>query len=81
MRLIQESNHRLQAISPLIPSSMRSSVRAGPIQGSTWYLLVNSSAVAAKLRQLTPLLVQALQQTGQTVSLIQIKVQIRSTTD
>ena len=55
-RRMRESQDRLAAVMPLLPPGMRSAVRAGPIDEEAWSLLVNSNAVAAKLRQMVPAL-------------------------
>jgi hypothetical protein len=71
----RESGERLQAVQPLIPASLRSAVRAGPIEGTGWCLLVDSSAAAAKLRQLVPALQAHLCSRGWEVNSIRLKVQ------
>ena len=53
-RLILESDLRLQAVESLLPPAVRSGVKSGPINDHVWCLLVNSPAIAAKLRQLIP---------------------------
>jgi hypothetical protein len=50
-------------------------VQAGPAEGDVWCLLVNGSAAAAKLRQLSPMLVTRLRNRGWDVNTIRIKVQ------
>lgn len=54
---------------------MRPAVQAGPAEGDVWCLLVNGSAAAAKLRQLSPMLVTRLRSKGWDVNTIRIKVQ------
>lgn len=73
--LVKESGARLAAIAPLIPPPLRTSVRAGPIDGTQWCLLVSSSAASAKLRQLLPQFVAQLNAQGWPVSNIRLKVQ------
>ena len=68
--LIRESNARLKAIESLVPESLRPFVKAGPIDGATWCLLVNGNAAAAKLRQLTPLIQSRLLANGWKVTSI-----------
>lgn len=72
--LIQDSNNRLKAIESLLPGNLRAAVKAGPIDGDSWCLLVNGNAAAAKLRQLVPLLQAALQRQGWRVSSIRLKI-------
>lgn len=55
-RRMQQSKDRFAAITPLLPTAMLASVRAGPIDEAGWSLLASSSAVAAKLRQMQPAL-------------------------
>ena len=52
--LTRDSVARLKAIEPLIPQSLRNTVRAGPIEGPVWCLLLDNNASAAKFRQLLP---------------------------
>ncbi len=47
--LTKDSSERLKAIEPLLPAGLRDTVRAGPIEGATWCLLVKSNSAAAKL--------------------------------
>lgn len=72
--LVQDSSARLKAIESLIPESMRSAVKAGPIDGESWCLLVNGSAAAAKLRQLMPLIQARLLGKGWKVTSIRLKI-------
>ena len=76
-QLARESGERLEAVDPLIPASLRSAIRAGPIDGTAWCLLVDSSAAAAKLRQVVPALLAHLCDRGWEVNSIRLKVQIR----
>jgi hypothetical protein len=74
-QLARESRERLDAIQSLIPSPLRPAVKAGPIDGTDWCLLVESSAAAAKLRQLVPALMAHLCGRGWQVNSIRVKVQ------
>jgi hypothetical protein len=71
---VTESADRLKAIEFLLPEAMRSAVKAGPIDGESWCLLVNGSAAAAKLRQLTPLIKSRLLDSGWKVTSIRLKI-------
>ncbi len=74
--LVRESSDRLRAIESLIPENLRPAVKAGPIDGDAWCLLVNSNAAAAKLRQLTPLIQSRLLGKGWKVTSIRLKILI-----
>jgi len=73
-RLARESGERLKAIELSIPPGLRSSIRPGPIEGTSWCLLVDTSAAAAKLRQLLPVLQAKLNSKGWQVTAIRLKV-------
>ena len=73
--LAHESAERLKAIQPLIPEALRPAVKAGPIEGNTWCLLVGNNAAAAKLRQVLPALQGRLVDCGWQVTSIRLKVQ------
>jgi hypothetical protein len=73
---IRESQRCLELVKHLIPASLRQHVKAGPIEATEWCLLVGSAAASTKLRQLLPLLQQALTRNGAQVSAIRIKVQM-----
>lgn len=77
MGRVRESSMRLLAIRSLLPTPLRYSIQAGPIEDGCWCLLVSSNAVAAKLRQLIPALQAHLNSKGLGVSSIRIKVQTR----
>nr|WP_315430034.1 hypothetical protein [uncultured Albidiferax sp.] len=78
--LAQESNDRLKAVKGLMPEALWSAIKAGPIEGSSWCLLVNSNAVSAKLRQLSPALLAHLRSKGWDVTAIRLKVQMKAKT-
>lgn len=73
--LARDSSARLNAIEPLVPPALRACLRAGPIDGTAWCLLVQGNAAAAKLRQLLPALEAHLRSKGWEVSAIRLKVQ------
>jgi len=73
--LSRDSVARLQAISPLIAPALRASIQAGPIEGTTWCLLIDNNSAAAKLRQMLPALAAHLRSKGWSVEAIRIKVQ------
>jgi len=73
---VRDSSARLKAVEHLIPPSLRTSVQAGPVDGDSWCILVKSNAAAAKLRQVLPSLVKALQSRGWEITSIRLKVQM-----
>ena len=76
--LVAESSARLQSVEALIPAALRSAVRAGPIEGTVWCLILDNNAIAAKIRQLLPALEAHLRAKGWDVSAIRLKVQTPS---
>jgi hypothetical protein len=76
--LVKDSSQRLQAIEPLIPATLRPHIKAGPIDGDVWCLLVESTAASAKLRQLAPALLAHLRTKGWQVTSIRLKVQLKA---
>lgn len=76
--LATESGMRFKAIEPLLPANLRKSIQPGPIEGSTWCLLLENTTVAAKLRQILPALQAHLRTKGWEVNAIRLKVQTRS---
>ena len=77
-QLARESGERLKAVEPLIPVALRRAVKPGPIEGSSWCLLIEGNAAAAKLRQVLPAMQALLCDRGWQVSAIRIRVQARS---
>lgn len=78
--LAMDSTARLQSIQALIPAGLRSAVRAGPIDGPTWCLILDNNAVAAKIRQLLPAMEAHLRSKGWEVNSIRLKVQMSRNT-
>lgn len=54
------SEQLLDCIQTTLPMALRANVQAGPVEGQEWCLIVPNSAAAAKLRHLSPRLVQVL---------------------
>ncbi|MES2880476.1 MAG: hypothetical protein V4713_18855 [Pseudomonadota bacterium] len=76
IELSRDSVARLKAVESLIPGSLRSAVKAGPIEGPVWCLILDNNAVAAKIRQILPALEAHLRTKGWDVTSIRLKVQI-----
>lgn len=70
----QASSDRLQAIKPLIPPLLHTSVHCGPLEDGVWCLLLSNTSTAAKLRQLVPTFLALLQAKGLEVKAIRLKV-------
>ena len=73
-QLMRESTLRLRALDALLAPALRTAIQAGPIEGTSWCLLVSSNAAAAKIRQMLPALLAHLQQQGFEVHTIRLKV-------
>ena len=73
--LAMESSARLKTVESLIPVALRKAVRAGPIEGTVWCLILDNNAIASKIRQLLPSLESHLRTKGWEVSAIRLKVQ------
>ena len=73
--LTRDSVARLNAVQALIPAALQSSVKAGPIEGMVWCLLLDNNAAAAKMRQLLPSLQAHLLTKGWAIESIRLKVQ------
>jgi hypothetical protein len=77
IELSHDSAARLKAIESLIPGALRAAVKAGPIEGPVWCLILDNNATAAKIRQILPALESHLRTKGWEVNSIRLKVQIR----
>ncbi|QPF76747.1 hypothetical protein G8A07_21415 [Roseateles sp. DAIF2] len=73
-QLLRESNRRLEIVAVALPGAMRRFVKAGPIDEEGWTLLAANAAVAAKLRQLQPRLLELLAEAGVPPAKLRIKV-------
>ena len=71
---VRESSDLLKTVELLLPSTMRAAVKAGPIDGQIWCLLVSGNAAAAKVRQLVPSIQTRLQANGHNITSIRLKV-------
>ncbi len=70
----QRSSKLLTALIVHLPPNIRSLVQAGPLDDTTWCLIAANNAVAAKLRQVLPTLLQAAQQRDVAIAQIRVKV-------
>lgn len=75
MQRLRASRECFDAIVPALPLPMRNEVRAGPLDDGICSLLVANGAVAAKIRQLLPLLEDRLRAQGLPVTSIKVRVQ------
>ena len=73
--LATDSSARLKAVESLLPGAIRASIKAGPIDGLEWCLILTNSAVASKVRQLLPALHTRLMSKGWEVTSIRLKIQ------
>lgn len=71
---MRDSQARLKAIQPLVPPAMFATLQAGPLEDGDWCLLVQGNAVAAKLRQMVPMLLAHLRSHGWDTKAIRIKI-------
>ncbi|AGX88127.1 hypothetical protein [Candidatus Symbiobacter mobilis] len=65
---------RLNAVRDVIPEALRPAVEAGPLDATTWCLLLDNGSTAAKLRQLLPAMHERLEAVGMGVEAIRLKV-------
>ena len=75
---VARSQRMLATVQRLLPPGLKTAVRAGPVDGEDWCLLVPHTAGAAKLRQLLPAMRLALAHAGYPVHTLRIKVQTQS---
>lgn len=80
LNLSRQSSDLLRAIQFLIPSNLRPAISPGPIDDTTWCLIVDGNAVAAKLRQFLPTLLTQLQAINSDITSIRLKVTPRTKT-
>ena len=74
--LSRDSVARLKAIEALIPGPLRTCIKAGPIEGTVWCLILENNSAAAKIRQLLPAMAAHLRVKGWDVETIRLKVQV-----
>ena len=77
--LTLDSKNRFKSIEFLIPVGLRVYITPGPIEGSTWCLILGTASAAAKLRQLIPAMAAHLRVKGWDVNVIRLKIQVNRT--
>jgi hypothetical protein len=77
LQRLRESQARFEAIAGLLPEPLRTAVTPGPLDEDAWVLLAANAAAAAKLRQMLPLLDDALRARGWTAPELKVKVRAR----
>lgn len=71
---LRESKRRFDCIAPALPDALAAHALPGPLDAHGWTVLAENAAVAAKLRQLVPLLAQRLAEHGFAVLPLRVKV-------
>jgi hypothetical protein len=71
---LHDSNARFETLRPMLPPGLLAHVKPGPLDAEGWTLLAANTAVAAKLRQLQPRLVETLRDHGWPDGSLRIKV-------
>ena len=73
---LRESKRRFDCIAPVLPARWSASAQPGPVDEHGWTVLAANAAVAAKLRQLVPLLAARMDESGFTTLPIRVKVSV-----
>ena len=76
---LRESKRRFDCIAPVLPDSLTVNAQPGPVDEHGWTVLAANPAVAAKLRQLVPLLTARLVEQGFGDLPLRVKVHTRRT--
>ncbi len=71
---VRDSRARLACVQPVLPLGLRDAVEAGPLDDTTWILLVKQAGAAAKLRQCVPQLEAALANAGHAPRTLRVKL-------
>jgi hypothetical protein len=71
---LRESRRRFECIAPVLPGTLAAQAQPGPVDMHGWTVLAANAAVAAKLRQLVPLLVHRLDENDFAALPIRIRV-------
>lgn len=73
-QMVAASAARLKVIQSVLPKPMQGVVQSGGLEDGCWCLLAPNNAVAAKLRQLSPSLLEVLHARGHAVEKLRIKI-------
>lgn len=71
---LKASQQYLACVKPLIGATLLPTICAGPIEETTWCLIVKGNAVAAKLRQMLPQLIEHLRAHGHPITSIRLRI-------
>jgi hypothetical protein len=74
LRRLRESEARLATVRTQLPELLHAAVKPGPLDDTSWTLLVGNAASAAKLRQLVPTLESALAEAGWPPRALRVKI-------
>ncbi len=74
LQRVRDSRARLAAIQPVLPPGLLGAVEAGPLDETTWILLVKHAPAAAKLRQCVPEIEAALAAAGHAPRVLRVKL-------
>ena len=74
---LKDSKRRFECIQAVLPPPLAGLAKPGPVDAHGWTLLAGNPSVAAKLRQLVPLLAAELARGGFAPLPIRVKVQFR----
>ncbi len=70
----QQSAQRMGTVRFLLPEAIRPLVKPGAIDNNVWCLLAENAAVAAKLKQLLPSILEHLSAQGAQITAIRVRV-------
>ncbi len=73
---VRASEARLQDLRAILPAELHARLRAGPLDDDGWTLLAANAAVAAKLRQMLPTLLEVLGEKGWDARPIKVRVHV-----
>ena len=74
LQRVRDSRARLAAIQPVLPPGLGGAIEAGPLDETSWILLVKHAPAAAKLRQCVPQIEAALAAAGFELRVVRVKL-------